>query len=228
MAADAPRDEFPQVCRLFPLPGVVLFPHAVIPLHIFEPRYRQMTRDALAAGDKSIVMVRLCDDDETSGLGDPPIERIACLGRILEHQCLDDGRFNILLLGLSRVRLVREVLSDKLYRMAEVEVLQDQEADSEDRLRAELLRRFRETARGIQAVVPELEDVLNSTLTLGELTDLLAHALGLPADVQQALLSETLVVRRAESLMDVLGQMLSRSPETTPRAPAFPPPFSPN
>src|SRR5438270_1015353 len=94
---------FQNVCRLFPLAGIVLFPHAVLPLHIFEPRYRQMTEDALA-DDKlvTIVQLRSPTSSTANALGSPPIEEIGCLGRILQHERLDDGHFNIMLLGRKR------------------------------------------------------------------------------------------------------------------------------
>src|SRR3954447_23286620 len=93
--------EFDGTCRLFPLPGVVLFPHAILPLHVFEPRYRQMTEDALS-GDKLVTIVRLRPAGATLSeppdtLGSPPIERVACVGRILQHERLPDGRFGLLL-----------------------------------------------------------------------------------------------------------------------------------
>src|SRR3954471_24650376 len=122
MADPHELDDFDKVCRLFPLPHVVFFPHAVLPLHIFEPRYRQMTEDALAAGDKLITIVQLRGDQPGPGFGEPAVAAIACLGKILQHQRLPDGRFNFLLLGLARVKLTREVPSEKLYRLAEAEV----------------------------------------------------------------------------------------------------------
>lgn len=231
MADDETRDEdeLPRVCRLFPLPGVVLFPHAVLPLHIFEPRYRQMTEDALAAGDKLIVLVQLCDEGSGLGLGDPPIERIACVGRILEHERLSDGRFNLLLLGLKRVRLVREVASEALYRLAEVELLADEASGSKDEaVRADLLARFRDVARGLQALGPDLEALLGSALSLGQLTDLLGHALGLPAETKQALLANTSPHGRALVLADILDAMLPPEPNPIQGSRPYPPPFSSN
>src|SRR3954463_13716392 len=105
MEGDELRD-FSGVCRLFPLPGVVLFPHAVIPLHIFEPRYRQMTEDALD-DDKLVTIVQLIPPGTiySGALGTPPVDAVGCLGRIIRHERLSDGRFNLLLLGRKRVRL---------------------------------------------------------------------------------------------------------------------------
>src|ERR1700722_7371434 len=107
--------EFSNRCRLFPLPDVGLFPHAVLPLHIFEPRYRQMTEDALAR-DKLVTIVQWRAPFPTEKGAEPALEEIGCLGRILQHERLPDGRFNFLLLGRKRVRLGREIPGDKLYR----------------------------------------------------------------------------------------------------------------
>jgi Lon protease-like protein len=230
MTDDRPSEAFPSLCRLFPLPRVVLFPHAVIPLHIFEPRYRQMTEDALAEPDPLIVMVQLTEPAGKPGLGDPPIERVACVGRIVEHRRLDDGRFHIMLVGLKRVRLVREVAGDRLYRLAEVEALEDDApSPDDDRLRLELLASFRDVAARLKPGVPELQNLLESTLSLSLLTDLLAHAMGLPWKTGQALLAETSPVRRAEALVDLLRQSLAAEDQPLPRpARPFPPPFSAN
>src|SRR4051794_31348321 len=99
---------FGGLCRLFPLPGVVHFPHTILPLHIFEPRYRQMAEDALAT-DRLVTIVQALPSPDPTGAAEPKIEEVACLGRILNYKRLPDGRFQFLLLGLRRVRLVREV-----------------------------------------------------------------------------------------------------------------------
>src|SRR5215471_4819338 len=96
---------FSGIARLFPLPNVVLFPHLVLPLHIFEPRYRQMTTDALA-GDRLLAMTLLKPGWESDYEGMPEIYPIACLGRIQAEKRLPDGRLNLQLRGLTRIRIV--------------------------------------------------------------------------------------------------------------------------
>src|SRR5207253_4170439 len=96
----SPLANFAGVARLFPLPNLVLFPHVVQPLHVFEPRYREMTTDALA-GDRLIATALLHPDWEAVYEGHPPIHPVACLGRIVADQRLDDGRFLLLLRGLA-------------------------------------------------------------------------------------------------------------------------------
>jgi uncharacterized protein len=100
---------------IFPLAGALLFPRSQLPLHIFEPRYRAMARDALA-GDRLIAMVQPKDNEEP-----PALFEIGCLGRIGACEELDDGRFNLVLEGLSRFRIAREAAVDTLYRQVDAD-----------------------------------------------------------------------------------------------------------
>ena len=220
---------FGGVCRLFPLPGVVLFPHAVLPLHIFEPRYRRMTEDALA-GDRLVTIVQARPHADPYGLAVPPIEEVGCLGKILIHERLPDGRFNFLLLGCRRVRLIRELAEPGTpYRQAKAELLEDVPPEEPPGpRRAELIDRFHELAGRVGAIDPDLAAMLAGDLPLGHLTDLVAHALGLPAEVKQAFLADRRVDRRADGLIAVMRALAA--PDAVPgtgRRP-FPPPFSNN
>src|SRR5437660_1133908 len=100
----AALSRFEGTARLFPLPNLVLFPHVIQPLHIFEPRYREMMADALA-GDRLVSIVLLRPGWEASYQGQPLVHEVACLGRIVADQRLEDGRFHLLLRGLARVRI---------------------------------------------------------------------------------------------------------------------------
>ena len=100
---------------VFPLAGALLFPRAQLPLHIFEPRYRAMVRDALA-GNRLIGMIQPRGSEEPPLLFD-----VGCIGRIAGAEELDDGRFNIVLEGLGRFRVVREAEVDTLYRQVEAD-----------------------------------------------------------------------------------------------------------
>jgi Lon protease-like protein len=103
---------------IFPLPGAILFPRSQLPLHIFEPRYRDMVRDAIDGGGQ-IAMIqpqRLDDDNEA------PLFAVGCVGELVGVEELEDGQFNIVLLGSHRFRLVREVDVDAIYRCAEVDI----------------------------------------------------------------------------------------------------------
>jgi Lon protease-like protein len=226
MDDDCDLQSFSGRCRLFPLPRVVLFPHAILPLHIFEPRYKQMTEDALA-DDRLVTIVQLRSSGSPPGqsLGAPPIEVVGCLGQIVQHERLADGRFNFLLLGRRRVRFRHEILSDRLYRIAEADVLEDVEADpSEESLRPELISLFCQVFERQHAPEPDLRAIVESALPLGVLTDIMAHALGLPEGFKQQLLSEPHVGPRVQQLFHIMRSVLALPID----ARNFPPPFSVN
>src|SRR5262245_23824108 len=107
-----------RVVPLFPLPGLFLFPGTALPLHIFEPRYRQMVEDLLDTSGR-LVLGTVMPGHEKEVMGAPPVHVIAGLGEIARHQRLNDGRFVIFVIGLTRVRL-SEVDSDRPYRKVEV------------------------------------------------------------------------------------------------------------
>jgi len=108
----------PGVIPLFPLPNMVFFPRTYLPLHIFEPRYRRMVRDA-ASSHRMIGMVLLKEGWETDYEGTPPIFPIGAVGRIVTVQALSDGRFNILLQGLSRFE-IQEELGCESFRQGQI------------------------------------------------------------------------------------------------------------
>ena len=114
---------FSERLALFPLPNVVLFPDARLPLHMFEPRYRQLAADVLA-GDGVIGMVLLRPDAD-AGQTRAPIFEIGCAGRIAEAQELPDGRYNLVLDGARRFRILAEEPSETPYRVAHTELLPD-------------------------------------------------------------------------------------------------------
>src|SRR5262245_15586271 len=133
-------DDFCGTARLFPLPNLVLFPHVAQPLHIFEPRYREMMADALA-GDRLLAMALLRPGWEEDYLKQPPIHPVVCLGRVMQEEQLPDGRYHLLLHGLCRARVIEELPTDRLYRTARVDLLRDAEvecATADEKLRGEL------------------------------------------------------------------------------------------
>jgi Lon protease-like protein len=216
---------FSNETRLFPLPNLVMFPHVILPLHIFEPRYRQMTEEALA-DDQLITMIQISPRSDGLKWAEPvPLESVGCLGRIVRHERLPDGRFNFLLLGLKRVSLRRELTMEKLYRRAEVEILEDlAPLLPEAPTRRELVSLFRK-ATGIKPETDaELADLLSRPLPLGLLSDVMAHALPLPAALKQQLLNEPAVDRRVETLRSILAGVAD--PARQVRGPY--PPFSDN
>src|SRR5438876_12061931 len=115
---------------LFPLPNVVLFPNVFLPLHIFEPRYREMVADAVAS-DRMIGMVLLRPGWDRDYEGRPPIYPIGCSGVMTHVERLGDGRYNIVLRGLERFRIVEEN-HERSYRRASIEPLHERALAGDD------------------------------------------------------------------------------------------------
>jgi len=189
----------PTEIPLFPLPEVVLFPGVPRPLLVFEPRYREMVADALK-GNKIIGMVLLRPGSEADYEGRPPIYGIGCAGVIEDYEQLPDGRYGILLRGLTTFRVVSED-QRKPYRLARVEavpeLLTDEERGPLSTVR-ERLARLLDTVLplGVEPPDPGLDDV--------EFVNLIAQALSMPEDARQDLLERNSLLSRARALVDRL------------------------
>ncbi|WP_333839015.1 LON peptidase substrate-binding domain-containing protein [Novosphingobium sp.] len=109
----------PVRLSIFPLSGALLFPGLQLPLHIFEPRYRAMVLDALAR-DRRIAMIQPQSPAEGA-----PLFQVGCLGKIDDVEALDDGRYNLLLTGISRFRVLRELEVKTAFRQVEAELIAD-------------------------------------------------------------------------------------------------------
>jgi Lon protease-like protein len=109
---------------IFPLPDVVLFPETVLPLHVFEPRYRRMVADCLA-GDGWLAIATLRPGWERDYQGRPPVHEVAGAGEIIQAEALSDGRYNVLLDGRCRIRIEAELPPDRPYRVARARRLAD-------------------------------------------------------------------------------------------------------
>ncbi len=195
---------------IFPLSTVVLFPGIRVPLHIFEPRYRQMTTEALA-GKGEIGMVTVRPDHVGEMRGDPPLFDVGCAGRIVESEEMEDGRWNLVLLGTQRFRLHTEVPRDgaRLYRLAEVEMLDDpaypEERPRIQALRTEILEQFNELLRvaapeGAARLRSEVVGIADDSTFVNVLSQILA----LPAPEKQGLLEADGILARLEALAAVL------------------------
>ena len=186
------------VVPLFPLPNAFLFPATLMPLQLFEPRYRQMIEDSLD-GPGRLVVSAVQEGWQDQLAGAPPVLPVAGLGEIARHERLPDGRFMIWLAGLARVRL-REVPSERLYRKVEVVPLPEEPppGDQEGPLRA----RLREA---LVARAPELT-ALPPDLPVARLTDLLLMNLQLPQACMQDLYSRLVVAERADRALEEHAQ----------------------
>jgi Lon protease-like protein len=191
----------PSTIPLFPLPNVVLFPNVFLPLHIFEPRYRRMVGDALG-GDRIIGMVLLRPGWEANYEGQPPVYAIGCAGLITHAEPRPDGRYNIVLRGLEKFRIVEEDHSRE-YRVAQVDTLMEDLSDADrasvraERRRLEMLLVPQPEGRGIDPKVPPSmadEDLVNA----------LAQYLELEPVEKQALLERPGLLARCRSLIELL------------------------
>jgi uncharacterized protein len=222
---------FSGEARLFPLPNLVFFPHVMQPLHIFEQRYRDMTADALSE-DRLIALALLRAGWESDYDNRPAIHPIICVGRIIADQQLPDGRYNLLLRGISRARILEELTSERLYRSARVELLID-EPPAEISTAVSLRKRLATAVMARFGNVPaanQLRELFDSELPLGQLTDVLAFALPLPIERKQLMLAETNSATRAGLLTRAVEES---GKESKPKADdaktrKFPPDFSAN
>ena len=220
-----PLAEFTGKARLFPLPNLVFFPQVMQPLHIFEPRYRQMTADALE-GDRLIALVLPRPGWDKDYAGNPAIHSVACLGRILAEQKLDDGRYNILLRGVARIRIIEEIACQTLYRAAHCEILHELPIADEGRAifwRTTLIDKAPGWLPKQKEIADQFAKLLQSDLPLGALCDILAFALPLDAEFKQTLLEELRVEARLRTLHDFLEGIQAIVPQRK-----FPPEFSVN
>jgi Lon protease-like protein len=188
----------PARIPLFPLAGAVLFPRSQLPLHIFEPRYRDMVRDALA-GPGRIGMI------QPSGAGEPPpLFQAGCVGEIVGVEELDDGRFNIVLHGSTRFRLIAERDVETAYRQADVDLaaFDDSEPDPLSLIqRAEVEREARRfgDALGLAVdweAVGQLDDEM--------LVNAIAQVAPFDSGAKQALLEEATLPGRADLVVQLM------------------------
>ena len=196
---------------LFPLPNVVLFPRAVLPLHIFEARYRTMIADALA-GDRTIAIGLLRPGWEMHYYERPAIDRVVCVGTITEHRRLPDGRYNILLQGASRAVVEHEWADEQTtYRRAGLSPLVGEsvmEIDlSNDRQR--LTAFFSETTCQCLSTGRHFLQMLTGSMSTEAIADLIAFTLFDDATCKQKLLAEPNPRRRVAKVLATLETMRS-------------------
>ena len=192
---------------LFPLPTVVLFPNVFLPLHIFEPRYREMVADAIA-DDRLIGIVLLRPGWEHDYEGRPPVYPIGCSGVVTHVEPLADGRYNIVLRGIDRFRILEEDWR-RSYRRAAVEPLAEREPAAEDRA---VTRRLRSKLEGLLAPAvehgprhaPAVDPKIPSEMADADLVNALAQYLDFEPLEKQALLEQQNLRARAESLVELL------------------------
>ena len=197
-----------ELIPIFPLPNVVLFPNVFLPLHIFEPRYREMVSDALSS-DRLIGMVLLCPGWQRDYEGRPPVYPIGCSGLITHVEQRSDGHYNIVLRGIERFRILEEDAS-RAYRRAVVEAVQEHPVSGDDRAAIRTLRTRLEhiltppietsSAEGATGHDPRVPAAMSDE----DLIHALAQYLDLEPIEKQALLERPCLRTRASSLVELL------------------------
>ncbi len=195
-----------KTISLFPLPTSVFYPGTVLPLHIFEERYRQMIADAIESG-QWIGMVLLRPGYEEEYYGSPEVNSIGCAGSLEQWIKHDDGKYDIVLRGQSRFRILREV-GDTVYRQAEVDLLtgiHDQPADLSADWYKQLLGKFHAVTSQLpldnaQKVEMDAQDCN----TLGEVVDRVAYFFDRPLQDRQKFLEELDVIKRCQQVHDLI------------------------
>lgn len=245
-------DGFDGRVRLFPLPELVLFPHAMQPLHIFEPRYCEMLHEALSS-DQLIAMATLDSNDDAlmsfQAGRQPDIEPTICMGRIVSHTALEDDRHNVLLVGIRRAKIVNEIDAGRSFRIADVEVLDDvyppASASTRDDLKQQLLESFASIIPPSTNAKKGLNDLMSGQMGLGPITDIVSYTLPFDVPDKMRLLGEANVDVRAQRLIDMLDtgtiqlhslsveeqsgeELLSTEDPSKDGEDRFPPPFSLN
>jgi Lon protease-like protein len=192
------------VVPIFPLPEVTFFPHTLLPLHVFEARYRMLVIDVLER-DRRLAVVKLQPGYEARYAGKPPVHPVAGLGEIVSCERLANGRYNILLRGESRVRLEQELPSDTLYRLVRARRLADSEPVGDV---APALARIRAACRALLTALARPADLLDTALAEGQapgvVADRVAAAVLPDAELRQRLLETLEVDTRVSGVADAL------------------------
>ncbi len=200
--------------KIFPLPSVVLLPGSALPLHIFEPRYRALVKDSVES-DRLFAMAQVIPGQERAA--QPELESMLCIGTIAMHELLEDGRSNLVLAGVVRARVVRELPQTKPYREVEAELLVDQTLASDDPDELMIKSALLELIARLPTEVGERIAQVTSRVSGGALADVMAAAVMDDVARRYEVLCELDVRTRmrivAEETMVIVGGMKARKPE---------------
>jgi Lon protease-like protein len=198
---------------IFPLPNVTLFPGALLPLHIFEPRYREMLRDALARR-KVVAIARLKPGFERDYEGRPPVFDVCGVGVIEEWSEREDGRFDLALRGVARVRIVQELPPARAFRQVRAERIVERPADPAlvAAWQVKLASLWERLAPRLPEQVRDLKALTRGSDDVSGYADRLAAAMVADPDACQQLLGEPdpaerlrLLTARIQELVDALA-----------------------
>jgi len=196
---------------IFPLPNVQLFPHALLPLHVFEPRYRDMVRDAMT-GERLIAIAAFEPGFEANYHGRPAVRPVIGVGAVVGHEALGDGRANIVLRGLARARIEQELPPDQSYRLVDAATLGDRVADGFDPASARdtLVLLADQLALKLPSGGDTLRELARSQPDVGALVDVLSAALVTDPDDRQLLLETVDVGTRVDRVSGEIATVLTR------------------
>lgn len=193
---------------IFPLPNGTLFPHARLPLHVFEPRYRAMTRYTLER-TRVLAVARLKPGYEANYAGRPPVYDVCGVGRITHDQALPDGRYNLLLEGIARVRIIEEHPPEHPFRLVRAEPLYDTPTDPllAAAWKKELTRLWSVLSPHLPAPLRDLQAVTRDALDAGSFADSVAAVMVANPDESQRLLEELDPAERLRLLVEHLAEL---------------------
>lgn len=198
---------------LFPLPNAVFYPQTTLPLHIFEPRYRALVSEALE-DQLPLCIVRMLEPRAYDERNLQRFHEVGCAGFIKHHQLMPDGRYNIIIEGMARVRIIEEIDSDRLYRVGRAQLEPD---TVEDRPQLDqLLTTLRGCVVGLQNDFARLSEaiarIMNNTSQPGTTADAIASIIIPEADTRQAFLEERRPEVRLSQVIERLGDLMLRAP----------------
>ena len=199
-------DNFSGIVPLFPLSSVVFFPNTLLPLHIFEPRYKEMVDTALNS-EKIIGMALLKPGWETDYYKNPEVYDVIGMGRIVSSEVFDDGKINIVLYGLKRARII-EVVEDLPYRQARVSIVENEQGKNNESFRAKIEELIYKWNLYLDEKQKSHRINVNTKLPLENLTDALASLIFPNVFDKQRLLEETNVQKRSEIIINDLQTRL--------------------
>ena len=197
---------------LFPLEDVVLFPYSMIPLYVFEARYRKMVRDVLASNRLVAISLQLEKEDPAAASA-PRVAAIASVGELVLAQELPDGRFNLVVRGRARIGIDEELPTDEPYRLiAAHEIPDDQTEPSSDLEEADTA--LRALVTGLAESIPDGGELLKHVAAAQEspaaLANVMAASLVADAKARQRLLETTDVFQRLEQLASEVVALIER------------------
>lgn len=196
---------------VFPLPRITFFPNTELPLHFFEPRYVAMVEHCLTVGPRLIAVVQLAPGWESDYEGQPELMAIGTVGRIAVHGRRDEGTFDVVLEGISRVTIEELPLAPGGFRLARLTPIEERGAD---KVAARDLRAVQACAASLAARIrqkhPDFDLGITPTMSAGQQLDVIADRLIADSDARHAILEAVDVAERTSLVLELVGELLAR------------------